>query len=80
MLDVFVEGIRARNRGDAIEGSPYPAADWNHQPWREGWRIYDVLAEDPPTDAELLERLARGDLHWSGGPSSQGAAVAAGWR
>jgi hypothetical protein len=63
VMNVFIEGIRARNRGDTIEGNPYPADSKNHDPWREGWRIYDVLREDPPTDAELLERLARGDLH-----------------
>jgi hypothetical protein len=45
VMDVFVEGIRARNRGDTIEGNPYPADSKNHDPWREGWRIYDVCGK-----------------------------------
>jgi hypothetical protein len=61
--DVFPEGIKARNRGEAIEDNPYPVADRNHQPLREGWRISDVLREQQPTAAELLDRVAQGDLH-----------------
>ena len=62
-MDIFVEGIRARTRGDAIDANPYPVAARDHGVWIEGWRIYDTLQEDPPTEVELLERLARGDLH-----------------
>jgi hypothetical protein len=49
-MDVFIEGIRARTRGDAISANPYPFGARDHGVWLEGWRI-------------LLERLARGDLH-----------------
>jgi hypothetical protein len=53
------EGIQARNRGDSIEDNPYPVDSKNHESWCGGWRISDVLREDPPIDAELLDRLAR---------------------
>jgi hypothetical protein len=43
--------------------NPYPVTDKNHALWFEGWRVYDVLREDPPTEAELVDRLARGRLH-----------------
>jgi hypothetical protein len=63
VMDVFIEGIRARTRGDAISANPHPVAARDHGVRLESWRIYDTLQEDPPTDAELLDRLARGDLH-----------------
>jgi hypothetical protein len=63
IMDIFIEGIHARTRGDASGANPYPVADRNHPVWIEGWRIYDTLQEVPPTEADLLERLARGDLH-----------------
>jgi hypothetical protein len=63
VMDVFIEGIQARTRGDAIGANPYSVGSRDHGVWLEGWRAHNTLREDPPTDAELLDRLARGDLH-----------------
>jgi hypothetical protein len=43
VMDVFGEGVLARNRGESIESNPYAVDSKNHEPWRDGWRIYDVL-------------------------------------
>jgi len=62
-MDIFIEGIRARARGDAPDANPYPEASRDHGAWLEGWRIYDVLQQDPPTEEDILESLVRGDSH-----------------
>jgi ribosome modulation factor len=60
-MEIFEEGIRARTNGDAPDANPYPIGGRDREAWLEGWRIYDVLRETPPTDADILDRLARGD-------------------
>jgi len=62
-MDVFIEGIRVRSHGDAFDANPYPEAGRVREAWFEGWHIYDVLQETPPTDANILESLVRGDSH-----------------
>jgi hypothetical protein len=64
VFDVFTEGIEARNRGDALEDNPYPVATRSHALWIEGWRMSEVLREDPPAEVDIFEHLTqRTKLH-----------------
>jgi hypothetical protein len=55
------EGAQARTNGDATEANPYPVGASERGIRPEGWRMYDVLRENPPADAALFERFAWGD-------------------
>jgi hypothetical protein len=49
--------------GDAVDAPALAADADEREAWFEGWRIHDVLQQDPPTEEDILENLARGDRH-----------------